>query len=258
MSLHWETATDDELVLHCMRSNPNRVVISEFDGGLSIIKLGDAVIKCGYGVSEYESMNQKHAYNILSSTIVRVPKVYRYFSHELRGYLIMEHIPGQPLSLVPNPEIYLTSVAILLRTFEGIHRANPGPLHDGDAVGKFWLDDDTVSLNTISDVECYFNERQLRDLTPLKLVGYSSVLCHLDLAPRNIIVMDDHSLCLLDWSSAGFYPRVFERAALDLNIKTDNVWNTQLLQHLDELEPEEISQVQLLKKAYYRSQGHVI
>lgn len=33
-------------------------------------------------------------------------------------------------------------------------------------------------------------------------------------APRNFILLQDGSLCLLDWTSAGFYPRFFESCVL--------------------------------------------
>jgi Choline/ethanolamine kinase len=39
-------------------------------------------------------------------------------------------------------------------------------------------------------------------------------LCHTDLAPRNIIMADDGSLCPIDWAFAGIYPSYFETYAL--------------------------------------------
>ncbi|KAJ5185814.1 hypothetical protein N7472_010654 [Penicillium cf. griseofulvum] len=33
-------------------------------------------------------------------------------------------------------------------------------------------------------------------------------------SPRNIIWLDDGRVCLLDWASAGFYPRLLEFASL--------------------------------------------
>ncbi|RVD89471.1 uncharacterized protein DFL_000478 [Arthrobotrys flagrans] len=41
-------------------------------------------------------------------------------------------------------------------------------------------------------------------------------LCHLDLAPLNIIRKDDGTLYLVDWESAGYYPEGFELAGLEL------------------------------------------
>ncbi|KAL2798160.1 hypothetical protein BJX66DRAFT_295805, partial [Aspergillus keveii] len=40
------------------------------------------------------------------------------------------------------------------------------------------------------------------------------VFCHGDICPRNIILEDDGSICLVDWGYAGFYPRFFELLAL--------------------------------------------
>jgi len=44
------------------------------------------------------------------------------------------------------------------------------------------------------------------------------VLCHLDIAPRNILWLDedDGALCIVDWASAGYYPRIFEWCSLDI------------------------------------------
>jgi len=49
------------------------------------------------------------------------------------------------------------------------------------------------------------------DLTDTEIV-----LCHLDATPRNILLKGD-SVWLLDWASAGFYPRAFEYCAIRLN-----------------------------------------
>ena len=47
MALRYDTATDDEVVQHCRRSNPNRDIISEFEGGRSVIRISEeAVVKC--------------------------------------------------------------------------------------------------------------------------------------------------------------------------------------------------------------------
>lgn len=39
-------------------------------------------------------------------------------------------------------------------------------------------------------------------------------MCHLDIAPRNLLYLADGSVCLLDWATAGFYPRFFEVCVL--------------------------------------------
>jgi thiamine kinase-like enzyme len=257
MALRWKTATEQEIIRHCLRSNPSREVISELAGGISVIRLPeDAVVKCGFGVSHFEAVNQQRAYEILDPSIIRVPQVYRYFAKEDNGYLIMEYMNGQPISSVADPDTYLKPMAEVLKYFEKLQRARPGPFHESIAFGQLWLDYDPIAPTSISDIEDYYNKRQLKNSTQLNLAGYSLVFCHLDIAPRNILVLKDGSLCLVDWNSGGFYPRLFERSALAINVRKKNDWNTKLLGLLDKLEEGEKSQARLLERAYYLGQKY--
>jgi serine/threonine protein kinase len=257
MVLQWNTATEEEIIQHCLRSNPVRDVISELDGGLSVIRISeDAVVKCGFGVSQFEAANQQRAYDILDPAIIRIPQVYRFFVSELNGYLIMEYINGQPVSSMTDPDAYLEPMAKVLKHFEQVQRAKPGPLHESVAFGHLWLDYDPITPVTISDIEEYYNKRQLKNSTQLNLTSYPLIFCHLDIAPRNILVLQDGSLCLIDWNSAGFYPRLFERCALEINVRKENDWNTKLLGLLGELDEDEKSQAQLLERAYYLGQRY--
>jgi serine/threonine protein kinase len=258
MAIPWDTATEDEIIQHCLRSNPNRDVISELDGGLSVIRIsGDAVVKCGFGVSQFEAANQQRAYEILDPAIIRVPRVYRFFVSGLDGYIIMEYINGQPVSSIMDPDAYLEPMAKVLKLFEQVQRARPGPFHESVAFGQLWLDYDLIAPATISDIEEYYNKRQLKNSTHLNLAGYPLVFCHLDIAPRNILVLEDGSLCLIDWNSAGFYPRLFERSALEINVRKENDWNTKLLGLLDELDEGEKVQARLIEQAYYLGQRYI-
>jgi serine/threonine protein kinase len=231
-------------------------VISKFKGGSLVIRVSKgAVVKCGIGVTQLEALNQQRAYALIEPAIIRIPRVYRFFSHGLAGYIVMEYIEGQLLSSVGDPTFYLQAVAHVLKHFEQVREGKPGPFHGGLAHGQLWLDE-SIAPATISDVEDYYNRRQLKHLPKLKLTSYPLVFCHLDIAPRNIIVLEDRSLCLIDWASAGFYPKLFERCALKLNIRKKNDWNAQLLELLDVLSEEEMSQAHLLEKAYYLGQKY--
>ncbi|PSN59015.1 hypothetical protein BS50DRAFT_509324 [Corynespora cassiicola Philippines] len=106
MVLNWNTATEDEIIQHCSRSNPGRNIISEFEGGLSVIRISEnAVVKCGMGVTKFEANNQQRAHAILDPEIIRIPQVYRFFANGLDGYLIMEYVNGQPISSIKDPDI---------------------------------------------------------------------------------------------------------------------------------------------------------
>jgi hypothetical protein len=124
MALQWNTATEDEIIRHCSRSNPDRNVISELEGGLSVIRISeDAAVKCGFGVTLFEATNQQQAYEMLNPAIIRIPKVYRFFTSGADdGYLIMEYINGQPISSMPDPDIYLEPMAKVLNLFEQVQR----------------------------------------------------------------------------------------------------------------------------------------
>jgi serine/threonine protein kinase len=259
MAIQWDTATEHEIVQHCLRSNPDRKIISELDGGLSLIRISEeAVVKCGFNVTQFEATNQLHAYEILNPAIIRVPRVHRFFQSGLKGYLIMEYIEGQPLSSSTDPDNYLESMAKVLKLFEHVQRATPGPLHESFAFGQLWLDYDPIAPATILDIEEYYNKRQLKNSTNhIKLASYPLVFCHLDLGLRNIIVSEDGSLCLVDWYSAGFYPRLFERTALRINVRKENDWNTKLLGLLGELDEGEKFQARLLEQTYYLGQKYI-
>ncbi|OCL07946.1 kinase-like protein [Glonium stellatum] len=258
MALRYDTATNDEIVQHCLRSNPDRNVISELEGGLSIIRISeDAIVKCGLGVTEFEARNQQQAYKMIDPAIIRIPRVYRFFAHGYTGYIVMEYVNGQSLSTVEDPNIYLEAMVKVLKHFEKMQHDKPGPFHGGLAYGQLWLDYDLIAPTTISDVEEYYNRRQLKALPNLNLKAFPLVFCHLDIAPRNILVLQDGSLCLVDWATAGFYPRLFERCALNLNIEKDDDWITKLLQQLDDLDEGEKSQARLLEQAYYLGQKYI-
>jgi hypothetical protein len=135
--MQWDKATKDKIIQHYLRSNPNQDVISELDGGLSVIRISEGVVvKCGFSVSQFEAANQQRAYEILNPAIVRVPLVYHFFANRLHGYIIIEHINGQPLSSIINPDAYLELMAKVLKLFEQVQRARPGPFHKSVAFGQ--------------------------------------------------------------------------------------------------------------------------
>lgn len=258
MAFRYDTATNDEIVQHCLRSNPDRNVISELEGGLSIIRVSeDAVVKCGLGITANEARNQQRAYEMIDPAIIRIPRVYRAFAHGHNGYIVMEYVNGQPLSSAEDPNTYLAAMVKVLNYFEQVQHDKPGPFGGGLAYGQLWLDYESIAPATISDIEEYYNKRQLKELPNLQLKDYPLVFCHLDIAPRNILVLEDGSLCLIDWASAGFYPRLFERCALRLGIKNEGDWNAKLLELLDVLDKGEKSQAELLEQAYYLGQKYI-
>jgi hypothetical protein len=75
------------------------------------------------------------------------------------------------------------------------------------------------------------------------------VMCHTDLAPRNILWLGDGLLALLDWGSAGFYPQVFEVYAFRTRVNREAIF-AKILPRLTQQEDYE-EQIQRLGKIEY-------
>ncbi|KAM5453809.1 hypothetical protein MaudCBS49596_002432 [Microsporum audouinii] len=83
------------------------------------------------------------------------------------------------------------------------------------ASGYLWGDNGTGEIfQSADDMNRWLNKRLKLINKEIDLRPYPLVLCHLDLCRRNIKLMEDNSICLLDWGHAGFFPRFFEAAAV--------------------------------------------
>ena len=82
------------------------------------------------------------------------------------------------------------------------------------------------------------------------------MLCHLDIAPRNILWLEDGSLCLIDWASAGYYPRLFEFCAQWVVEGKDGNFNYLLLKLMDALSDREIAQKEAILCAWRNIQKY--
>jgi serine/threonine protein kinase len=215
MYLHHETATEDELVSYCVQS-PVRNVVHKLEGGHSVLRISqDAVVKCGFGITQEEAEDQTQAYHLIDPTIIRVPRVYRYFTRKGIGYIVMEFIDGKPLNLTEDVST-CKKVVKALAHFSRVQNHQPGPLGGGIARGLFWTEGDLISPTCTHDIENYFNTRQLQRHEKLTLNGQQHILCHFDIAPRNILKLENGSLCLIDWASAGFFQDPLRFAPCDL------------------------------------------
>ncbi|KAI4130187.1 MAG: hypothetical protein LQ347_003485 [Umbilicaria vellea] len=232
--------SDDDLVRLC--NNPNSQVIGGFIGGRRFIQLSSGiVVKCGWSVTPEEAANQEYAYSCHSD--LKIPEVYRYFRASGVGYLVMEFIEGISLENIPlhqYPDL-IPRLATAIHTLAGrILPGPPGPRNGGIPRGYLFSEDGAgKSFSSITCLNSWFNERfRLRKDEPgfdFKLSD--CVFCHLDLARRNIIMLPDESFALLDWESAGFYPRVFETYCLRFVGQSDYDFTQALLSALDNISP---------------------
>lgn len=82
------------VIASCVNPLPGNIV-SQY--GKRIIRISDhAVVKWVPDVTKDEAENQRIAYELVDSRIVRVPRVYFFFSDERDwGYIVMEFIEGK-------------------------------------------------------------------------------------------------------------------------------------------------------------------
>lgn len=251
--------SDEEIILLC------KTTWSSYGRGL--VKISESIfVKFGLDITPAEAATQKYAWEQVDSNVFRVPQPYRYFQDRSQGleltigYLVMEYIDGTSMSeylkYATADEREATADAIVrllnhLPTTPVSVTQGPGPVGCGPPRGYLWSEGGIgSSFASLTDMESWLN-RLLMDYQP----GYQGDLfnfttselsmCHTDLAPRNIILQPNGQLAVLDWGSAGFYPRVFETYAFRTCADREPIF-TQVLSRLDEEHGE--GQIQLLSK----------
>ncbi|KAK2796103.1 hypothetical protein FQN52_000078 [Onygenales sp. PD_12] len=187
---------------------------------------GGIVVKLGPTATPGLTATQQYAHQHLDPKIVRVPQVYRYFQCQdpsepvwLFGYLFMEYIPGKTLDEL-DVDVYKDMTERLAGIVSHLHsvrgRNVPGPVGGGVPRGNIWgYHDAETEFGSVEDLNAWVNRRIAVINKSVDFKSYPLVLCHLDVCRRNIILMEDGSLCLLDWGFAGFLPRIYEVAAIE-------------------------------------------
>ena len=246
----------DRQALIKLCSNPYREVFRQVLYGNTVVRISDSlVVKFGARVKEAEALNQREAYQLLNPHIVRVPKVYDFFEHASKGYLVMEFIEGQTIDPLEDGAL-IKKLSNVLQSFERLSNYKSGPLQGNMATGCLWPEGESVHLNGIEDVECFYKSRLGEKEPKPALTDFSIVLCHLDLVPRNILWLHDGTICLLDWESAGFYPRLFEVCRQRIFLGQDGKFNKLLLDCVIPLTMEEERQAELMMLAFHNMQRY--
>ena len=175
------------------------------------------VIKTAWGVTIREAENLQAAYNLVDPRIVRVPRFVQFFevpvtnsSFSPRGYLVMEYVPGAQLDLLSHQQMLaLAGIVDHLLTIPG---TVPGSLSGGEFTGPAFDGAQAAAIpaGDVIALEKWINDRQVNG-PQIELQPLSLVLCHMDIAPRNIIWPHDGGIpYIVDWESAAFLPRSFE------------------------------------------------
>lgn len=250
--------SDRELIKFCLEGPQNRIIGGTQEGNLVVRISEDTVVKFGMGLSEDEANNQRRAYELVDHDVVHVPRVHGFFNDELgRGYLVMEYIEGRVIDPLDDPEL-IAKVARVLDHFCSITANRPGSLWGGPCRGLLWPDSEDLNFEDKGQMERWFNSRLFAGEGKVSFRDCDLVLCHLDIAPRNIIWQPDGRICLVDWASAGFYPRLFEYWA-QWNIEgIEGPFNSLLLNSMKPLSDYESVQQLPICRVWYNTQKYVL
>ncbi|KAJ5167666.1 uncharacterized protein N7482_003260 [Penicillium canariense] len=228
------------VIASCADPLPSNIV-SQY--GKRIIRISDhQVVKWGPDVTRVEFENQRLAYELVDSRIVRIPRVCDFFCDERGwGYIVMEFIDGKVIDPLEDVSA-IQRVASVLNYFATLRYDVPGSLYGSACRGLLFPETEDLVFDSLDGMEKWFNSRLFAHNPKLTLRGCELVLCHLDIAPRNILWQEDGSLCLIDWASAGFYPRLFEFCVQWIIDGKDGSFNSLLLKSMDPLSGQEMAQ----------------
>ena len=200
-----------QIIQHCA-DPPDEDVVSCQEGGRRVIRLpGNLVVKHGFGVTMEEARNQERAYDLVDPELVRIPQVIEFFEttnnqSQPEGYLIMEYIRGR--TIAEPDDIQLSQIVTIVDYLFSIRGPVPGSLTGSALRGNLFSEARDLQPRNIKELEDWIN-RRVRG-KQVELGSFPLGLCHLDVAPRNIIWPSHGPPCLIDWESAAFLPRVFE------------------------------------------------
>ncbi|RWQ93559.1 kinase-like domain-containing protein [Paecilomyces variotii] len=250
-------SSDAELIRYCLSGPRDRIIGGIPEGNLVVRISEQTVIKFGPGLSKDEAINQQRAYDLLDHDIVRVPRVHRFFTDNMgRGYIMMDYMEGRVID--PLEPDRIKRLARVLDYFSMIEGDTPGSLSGGPCRGLLWPETQDLTFWSMEKMEAWFNSRLFPGEGKVSFRNCNLVLCHLDIAPRNVIWQSDGGICLVDWASAGFYPRLFEFWA-QWNIEgKDGSFNRLLLDSMKPLQDHEMAQKWSICRVWYNIQKYAL
>lgn len=245
-------SSEADIIQYCLNP-PQDALLTDPQYTNVVLRLpGPWLIKYGISVRPNEAENQRRARNMVDPQIVYVPEVYRNFQDDDGvGYIIMEYVVGSPVQTISSSSLR-EAIRKMLAHFDSLSGTTAGPLGGGRSPALIFGEQDEPAFRTVQDIQEWINDRLLLRQTPISFDDDTRLsLCHLDIAPRNLLQRDDGSLCLLDWATAGFYPWYFEVCSQRLVVPQCDIFNQQLLECMRAPSPHEDALVTTMLLAWF-------
>lgn len=236
--LNWQSSSDD------FRLATTTEIIALYNTATAITlhssrvrRLSETVLgkRIGHdGLREYH--NHCFAWENFNCPYLRVPEPIRFVESPGRassssGILIMEHLQGTALDSITNEwdskiiECVAQAIRYLHNHAMKISCANTiGSFTDSHTDGFPWGQNGVRSFRDIHGLESAVNSRLAICTSPahgtIHLQGEELAFCHMDLAPRNILLLKDGTIAIVDWMTLAIYPVIFEWANLAFLART--------------------------------------
>lgn len=142
----------------------------------------------------------------------------------------MEDVKGKVIGPLKD-DTAIEKVASVVKYLATFKHNIPGPLGGGISRGLLFSETHDVNFGSLDGMEKWFNSRLFAHHPKLSFQGCELVLCHLDIATRNILLQVDGTSYLVDssWTFAGYYPRLFEFCAQWIIEGNDGDSNSKIL-----------------------------
>jgi serine/threonine protein kinase len=209
-----ESITDDELVdawerQDALKGGPDRSFFAD-DAHVARIT-STSILKIDLSI-EAEVSNMEE---VRKKSPMRVPRLYRTFSHEGSGYIFMEYIDGQRLDHVEwearterSRQHIKTELKTAFIALSKLRSTVPGPVKNIAQGRLFSVYGANTTFSSVHELEEWFTAKLFGEGSLLGAFDPDQlVMCHMDLNMRNLILdKDGGRLFFLDWAYSGYYP----------------------------------------------------